>query len=203
MIYIVDYGMSNLQSVGNALRYLGADCSIITEPVSLVTEDRLILPGVGAYGDAMGQLSARGFVPWLEEAVLVRKHPFLGVCLGMQLIARSSEEFGDHQGLGWIGASVKRFPEGLRLPHMGWNDLSVVTGHPLLEGIPARGAFYFLHSYYLELEDRGPLVATSDYGFPFPAVICQGNIAATQFHPEKSQDNGLRILENFLEWQPC
>lgn len=203
MIYIVDYGMSNLQSVGNALRYLGADCRIITEPVPLETEDRLILPGVGAFGDAMGQLSARGFVPWLEEAVRVRKHPFLGVCLGMQLIARSSEEFGDHRGLGWIGARVRRFPEGLRLPHMGWNDLSVVSRHPLLEGIPASGAFYFLHSYYLELEDLGPLVATSDYGFSFPAVICQGNIAATQFHPEKSQDNGLRILENFLEWQPC
>jgi len=205
---IVDYGMGNLRSVANALRMSGADPLVIGRPEDLAVCERLIVPGVGAFDQAMRHLLESGMGEALEQARRAG-HPILGICLGMQLMCRGSEEDAPentpHPGLGWIDARVRRFPgaPGFKVPHMGWDDVSPArAGHPLLEGISDGSDFYFVHSYYVDCADPGDILLAGDYGVPYCAAFAQDNVAGAQFHPEKSQQVGLRLLKNFLAWNP-
>ena len=200
--------MGNVRSVRNALESIGEDATVTADPGAIREADRLILPGVGAFGDAMANLRERALVPVLEREVLSERKPFLGICLGMQLLARCSSEHGAHEGLGWLDAEVIRFDfsngnAALKVPHMGWNEIAPRADHPLLHGLrDDQYVFYFVHSYHVVSRDRAAVTATCDYGYPFDAVVSRDNIFATQFHPEKSQDNGLQILRNFAAWRP-
>ena len=199
MIALIDYGAGNLHSVANALKAAGAqDLSITADPDAVRQADRIVLPGVGAFAACMNGLSA---IPGMVEAMRTRALdggvPFLGVCVGMQLLATTSEEFGTHAGLGWIGGTVRRLKPapGITVPHMGWNDVVPVGEHPLL--VP--GEAYFLHSYAF---DGDHVLATTDHGGPVTAAIGRDNLLGVQFHPEKSQRYGIALLERFLEWRP-
>ncbi|MFC1821081.1 imidazole glycerol phosphate synthase subunit HisH [Thermodesulfobacteriota bacterium] len=206
MIGIVDYGLGNILSVYHALEMVGADIKVCPDPESLTGIDRIVLPGVGAFRDCMANLVERGFVEVLEKAVLKQGKPILGICLGMQAMARRSFEGGEYQGLGWIDGDVvglePRDPS-MRVPHIGWNDIQYRTNSQLFEGLPGSPDFYFVHSYHLNCDDQDDVDAICDYGGPVTAAVRRGNIFATQFHPEKSQDYGLKILENFLKWDPA
>ncbi|HXI13966.1 MAG TPA: imidazole glycerol phosphate synthase subunit HisH [Thermoanaerobaculia bacterium] len=209
MIAIVDYGMGNVRSVLNAFDYLGHDAVISSDPAVIEDAERIVLPGVGAFGDAIANLRSRGLVEVLHEQVLVKKKPFLGICLGMQLLAKSSTEHGLHEGLGWLDAEVVRFGNGngslngLKIPHMGWNEIVPARDHPLLERLPAKQrSFYFVHSYHIICHDQTDSLASSEYGYKFTVAVHRENIFATQFHPEKSQDNGLQVLQNFVTGAP-
>ena len=198
--------MGNVRSVHNALDMLGLDAVVTADAEVIASAERLILPGVGAFGDAMSNLRSRGLVDVLSREVLDKRKPFIGVCLGMQLLAKSSAEHGTHEGLGWFDAEVVRFDlphNGLKVPHMGWNDISPRGAHPLLHGLREdQFVFYFVHSFHVVCRDPDDVVASCEYGYPFAAAMARENIFATQFHPEKSQDNGLQILRNFAEWAP-
>lgn len=201
MIAIVDYGMGNLRSVNKALDHLGVANEITSDPSRLESADRLILPGVGAFGECVSGLRARG----LEPAVLAfiqTGRPFLGVCVGMQILAETSEESPEARGLGVIRGSVPRFPHGLKVPQMGWNNVCADEASPLFRGVPPDAFFYFVHSYYVRPEggDADAVSATCEYGVKFPAAISRGSLHATQFHPEKSQKWGLKLLENFSKF---
>ncbi|MEH3041660.1 MAG: imidazole glycerol phosphate synthase subunit HisH [Sphingomonas paucimobilis] len=199
MIALIDYGAGNLQSVANALKAAGAqDLSITADPDAVARADRIVLPGVGAFAACMNGLTAiPGMVEAMRSRVLDGGVPFLGVCVGMQLLATTGEEFGTHAGLGWIEGTVRRLPPapGVTVPHMGWNDVVPVRDHPLL--VP--GEAYFLHSYAFDGDD---VLATTDHGGPVTAAIGRDNLLGAQFHPEKSQRYGLALLERFLEWRP-
>ena len=201
MIAIVDYGMGNVRSVERAFKAVGAPATI-TDDHGLVREaEALVLPGVGAFGMAMTRLRASGLDTVLSERVLGDKVPFLGICLGMQLICTESHEHGHHQGLGWIDAAVERLDPGtdrLRVPHIGWNDTLPAGENPL---IPEPAIFYFVHSYRVAASNEAT-AATCAYGEPFAAALARDNIWATQFHPEKSQDAGLAILRRFSALTP-
>ncbi len=204
-VAIVDYGMGNLLSVRNALEMVGADARICAHPEDLDAAERIVLPGVGAFPDCMKNLRARGFEDALNRAVQERGRPILGICLGMQAMARRSSEGTGSDGLGWLDAEVERLQPGdpaLRVPQIGWNDLEVRHAGPLLAGIRADSDFYFVHSYHVRCRDESIVDAVCEYGGAVTAVVSSGNIAATQFHPEKSQQHGLRLLENFLRWRP-
>jgi len=198
--------MGNVRSVHNALDLLGLEAVVTSDPSVVEAADRLILPGVGAFGDAMSNLRSRGLIEVLTRSVIEDGKPFLGICLGMQLLARTSSEHGTHEGLGWIDAEVDRFSfptNDLKVPHLGWNDVTAVRTHPLLEGLREdQFVFYFVHSFHVICHDDSDVVASCDYGSPFTAAVARRNVFATQFHPEKSQDNGLQILRNFAEWVP-
>jgi glutamine amidotransferase len=196
MITIVDYGVGNLRSVQKALEAVGAPALVSAEPAALERARGIVLPGVGAFGDGMAQLRARGLVEPLLDQVQ-RNKPLLGICLGMQLLFEESEEMGRHAGLGLLPGRVLRFPENdLKVPHVGWNRLRPVD-HPLLAGIPGGGYAYFVHSYYARPAARGDVLATTDYGLEFASVVGRGSTWGAQFHPEKSQEVGLRLLANF------
>jgi len=198
--------MGNVRSVQNAFEALGRDAVVTSDPGVIAEADRLVLPGVGAFGDAMENLRERGLVDVLNREVLETKKPFLGICLGMQLLAKSSSEHGTHAGLGWIDAEVTRFDfpaTGLKVPHMGWDEIVPRGKHPLMAGLRAdQFVFYFVHSFFVICREPGDVAASCDYGTSFTAAIQRGNIFATQFHPEKSQDNGIQLLQNFAEWRP-
>lgn len=203
MIGIVDYGLGNILSVYHALETVGADVAICTHPKELIGVERIVLPGVGAFRDCMANLTARGFVEALETAVLGQGKPILGICLGMQAMARCSFEGGEYQGLGWVESDVvglKPADSSLRVPHIGWNDIQYQQDSPLFKGLPPLPDFYFVHSFYMKCDHESDVAATCDYGGIVTAAIRKENIFATQFHPEKSQDYGLRVLENFLRW---
>ena len=199
MIALIDYGAGNLHSVANALKAAGAaNLAITADPDAVAKADRIVLPGVGAFAACMNGLTAiPGMVEAMRSRVLNGGVPFLGVCVGMQLLATTGEEFGSHAGLGWIEGTVRRLTPapGVTVPHMGWNDVVPVREHPLL--VP--GEAYFLHSYAFEGED---VLATTDHGGPVTAAIGRDNILGAQFHPEKSQRYGLALLERFLKWRP-
>lgn len=202
MIGIVNYGLGNLRSVIGALEYLNFPAAITADPVELARCDKLILPGVGAFGDGMKNLRAAGLDERLGELVLHQKKPILGICLGFQLMARRSSEFGEHAGLGWIDADVERLEagrHGLRVPHVGWNDLLQVQASPLFAGIPDNALFYYVHSFQMNCKREADVVGACVYGERFTAVIQHENIYGTQFHPEKSQEWGLALLRNFAE----
>lgn len=200
-IVSINYGMGNLMSVHNALAFLGYDTLISADPKVLEQADAYILPGVGAFGQAMSNLRGLGIVELLREHVVEKQKPFLGICLGMQLLAEESEEMGHNEGLGWIRGSVDRIRthESLRLPHVGWNSLKIHLKHPLFAGIEPDSNFYFDHSYQLRC-DESIVSAECNYGTRIVASIQQDNIFATQFHPEKSQVKGLKLLRSFLNY---
>jgi glutamine amidotransferase len=198
---IVDYGMGNLVSVAGAVEYLGYEAVVSHDPRALAETDRLILPGVGAFPDAMRNLHARGLVDALGDLVRRRGTPLLGICLGAQLLARESEEFGRHAGLGWLDATVSRLrpnDPALRVPHVGWNGIRKIRDGVLLKGVPDDALFYYVHSYCIGDAPAGNVLCECDYGARFAAVLESGRVFATQFHPEKSQQHGLTMLRNFL-----
>lgn len=200
MIGIISYGIGNVASVANALGHAGVPCALVTEPAELKQYRKLLLPGVGAFGKAMERLRALGFAEAVSEAVLQRETPLLGICLGMQLLASRGYEFGETEGLGLIDGSVRRLDtrgESLRLPHIGWNDLTPAGDSPLLAGLPEDATCYFAHSYVFEPADPGAVQGVTEYGGPQVAVVAKGCVYGTQFHPEKSQESGLQILKNF------
>lgn len=200
MINIVDYGMGNLRSVAKACEKIGAPARIATRPDELADCQRMILPGVGAFRDAIAELRRQNLVqPILEHIAAGR--PFLGICLGLQLLFDVSHEDGTWDGLGVLGGEVVRFADepGLKVPHMGWNRVSPAGSCPLFAGIEEGANFYFVHSYYVVPADRSVVAAQTDYGTAFTSVVQRGRMFATQFHPEKSQQFGLRLLKNFSE----
>ena len=206
---LIDYGSGNLASAAKALAHAAAGKhEIVTtaDPQVVKDAERVVLPGVGAFADCMRGLTAvPGMVEALREKVLKEGAPFLGICVGMQLLATVGVEFGRHAGLGWIAGEVVKITPGdlsLKIPHMGWNELKKVQSHALLEGIPAGSHAYFVHSFQLVPALPEDLIATTDYGGPLTAMVGNENIAGTQFHPEKSQATGLKLLENFLRWRP-
>jgi glutamine amidotransferase len=206
---LIDYGSGNLASAAKALaRAANGKLDVITtaDPDAVMEAERVVLPGVGAFADCMRGLSAvPGMVEALRDKVLKEGAPFLGICVGMQLLATVGVEFGRHAGLGWIaGEVVKIMPSdsALKIPHMGWNELKKVQSHPLLEGVPDGAHAYFVHSFQLLPTLEDDLIATTDYGGPLTAMVGNENIAGTQFHPEKSQATGIKLLENFVSWRP-
>jgi imidazole glycerol-phosphate synthase subunit HisH len=205
MIGVIDYGMGNILSVQNALLYLGANARICELPDELRGADRLVLPGVGSFADGMRLLRERGLVDELTRLVVDKHVPILGICLGMQLMATRSFEGGENNGLGWIDADVVRLdiPEVFRVPHVGWDDITFLDGSMLFEGIPASSDVYFDHSFHMHCRDKANVLACCDFGGRFTAAVQKDTIIGTQFHPEKSQDYGLRILDNFVRWTPC
>jgi glutamine amidotransferase len=203
VITIVDYGVGNLGSIINMLKKAGSKAQASSEPEVLRQAEKLILPGVGAFDAGMQKLNECGLVPLLNHLVLEKKVPVLGLCLGMQLMTRESQE-GQLPGLGWIEAETARFKfesdkSYLKIPHMGWNTLNIERPHPLMSGLGAEARFYFVHTYHVICDDPGDVVASTEYGYSFPAVLGRGNIMSAQFHPEKSHKFGMRLLKNFAE----
>jgi glutamine amidotransferase len=199
-IAIIDYQMGNLRSVQKGFEKVGHAATITSDPAELAAADKLVLPGVGAFGDAMAELRRRELVQPIKEAIESGK-PFLGICLGLQLLFDVGYEGGEFAGLGVLRGQVVRFelPPPLKVPHMGWNRGSIRRRAPVLEGIAEGTFFYFVHSYYVVPQDAGLVAIETDYGHPFCAAVWRDNLFATQFHPEKSQADGLRILKNFAE----
>ncbi len=207
-IGVVDYGMGNLRSVSKALESLGHPAVVSGEAAVLSRCAGIVLPGVGAFRDCMRNLDRQGLLPFLSD-VLAEDRPFLGICLGFQVLFSESEEFGRHEGIGFFPGRVLRFPAGLRgpapyggmaplkVPHMGWNRVDVSMDHPVLRGIDNGTYFYFVHSYYVEPEDPSTVAGRTSYGIPFASAVGKGNLLAVQFHPEKSQGAGLAVLSNF------
>lgn len=197
-VVVADYGMGNLRSVSKALEKVGADVEVTADVSRVSGAERLVLPGVGAFGKAVENLQEAGLIDALKD-FLQTERPFLGICLGLQLLFDASEEEDVLKGLGMIPGDVKRFQEGLKVPHMGWNTLKYANSCPLFEGVPDGSYVYFVHSYYVAPTDDTVTACTTDYGTTFVSAVCRDNIAGVQFHPEKSQDIGLRILVNFME----
>lgn len=196
MITVVDYKLNNLRSIENTLRRLGHDVQVTSDPDIVRKAEKLILPGVGAFRDAMENLRAYRLVEPFVERVRAGV-PTLGICLGMHLIFSESEEFGLHQGLNLIPGRVRRIPDQVIVPHMGWNRLQLQREDPLIKGIDPGSFVYFVHSYYAEPVAKDVTVATTDHGIDFAAIVHKDNLWATQFHPEKSQKVGERLLDNF------
>jgi glutamine amidotransferase len=207
-VALVDYDSGNLHSAEKAFalmgRETGAEVVVTSDPEIVRAADRIVLPGDGAFPACRAALDAvPGMVDALREAVLERAVPFMGICVGMQMLADLGHEYRDTAGLGWIGGEIDAIAApGLKVPHMGWNDLNLLRPHPLLEGIRSGDHAYFVHSWQFRVTDPVHLLASADYGGPVTAVVGRDNIVGTQFHPEKSQAVGLKIIGNFLRWRP-
>jgi glutamine amidotransferase len=211
-VAIVDYGSGNLRSAAKAFERAAAEdgvsarVEVTSEPETVATADRIVLPGVGAFADCRrGLAGVPGLEAALHEAVIARARPFLGICVGMQLMADRGREFETVDGLGWIAGEVIAIEPRdttLKIPHMGWNEIEPQAPHPLLTGLKAGAHAYFVHSFQFCLDDPEDALATTDYGGPLTAMVRRGNLAGTQFHPEKSQETGLRLIGNFLRWRP-
>ena len=202
---VIDYGMGNLCSVVSALEMVGANVEICHHPRTLKEVDRIILPGVGAFKDCIDTIIKLGFRDALNTEIMEVGKPIYGICLGMQIMSRGSSEFGNHKGLDWIDGDViplNPISKSLRVPHVGWNNISYNSNSSLFLDLPKSPDFYFVHSFYLQCDDKYNVEATCDYGQKVTAAIKKDNIFATQFHPEKSQDYGLIMLKNFLAWNP-
>ena len=203
-VAIIDYGSGNLRSVAKAFEYVASRSTIrvTCDPAALMDASHIVLPGVGAYGDCMAGLSALpGMLEALSEQVLAKKKWFLGVCVGMQMLFERGHEHGTHTGLGWLPGEVVRLapqPTTLKVPHMGWNDLEIIADHPVLQGVEQGTSVYFIHSYHAKATQEH-ILATSEYGDTIVAMVAKDNVIGTQFHPEKSQATGLRLLQNFIE----
>ncbi len=200
MIAIVDYGMGNLRSVQKGFEKVGHSAEVTNDPAALAAAEKIVLPGVGAFEDAMTELRRRELVGPILAAIDSGK-PFLGICLGLQLLFEVGYENGRHEGLGVLRGEVRRFdlPREFSVPHMGWNQLDIRRPAPILAGLGGGTYVYFVHSYYVVPADPAVVATETDYGGPFCSMVCRGNLFATQFHPEKSQSDGLRILRNFAE----
>ncbi len=209
-VAIIDYGMGNLHSIAKAVQHADPRVAVTVtdDPAAILDAGRVVFPGVGAMRDCMAALNARQLAPVLREAAATR--PVLGICLGMQALLEESEESAGTPSLGLIPGRVVRFPDGLadaqgrtlKIPHMGWNRVTPAVDHPIWQGIEAGSWFYFVHSYYASPAMQADVAATTDYPAPFASALAHGNIFAVQFHPEKSQAVGLRLLANFLNWNP-
>lgn len=204
MIAIIDYGMGNLRSVQKALGKVGHDATITSDPKTILNAHKVVLPGVGAFPDCMRNLGSLDLIPTVQK-VIDSGRPFMGICLGLQLLFEEGEEFGVHKGLGVLPGRVVRFPtevpdnpeELYKIPHMGWNRIKKMANPPHLDGVPEGSFFYFVHSFYVAPTDSSVIATTTDYGIQFVSSVWKDNVFATQFHPEKSQEMGLRILKNF------
>ncbi len=207
VVAVVDYGMGNLRSVAKALEHVAPAARVLvtSDPAALMVADRVVVPGQGAMPDCMRELTARG----LRDAVIrvAAEKPFLGICIGLQMLFEHSEE-GDVPGLGIFPGQVRRFPaeetvaKGLKVPHMGWNEVSQAEPHPLWADISDSARFYFVHSYYVEPAEPSAIAGSTHYGIPFTSAVARANIFAVQFHPEKSAQAGLQLLGNFMRWHP-
>lgn len=217
MIAIIDYGMGNIRSVQKAFEAVGHESVVTRDPRTIADASHVVLPGVGAFADCMTNLETYGLVEPIRKAIASGK-PFLGICLGLQLLFTESEEFGLHKGLDVLAGRVKKFPWGpaatasspqktipgdtrLKVPHMGWNSVTIRRVAPPLAGVASGEHFYFVHSYYVEPEDGSVTATVTDYGIPFVSSVWRDNVFACQFHPEKSQAAGLRIIKNFGDWR--
>ncbi|ATY83966.1 imidazole glycerol phosphate synthase subunit HisH [Kyrpidia spormannii] len=199
MIAVIDYGMGNLHSVAKGFAKVGVEARVTSDPRAVVEADGVVLPGVGAFGDAMFNLRHLGMLDAIRR-VVKEGRPLLGICLGMQLLFSESEEHGRHVGLHLIPGKVRRFQGDFKIPHMGWNDLTIRRpDHPLVDGVKNGDFVYFVHSYYAEPQDPGVVVADTDYHVQVPAIVAKDQVMGMQFHPEKSSDIGLRMLRNFAD----
>jgi glutamine amidotransferase len=194
---VLDYGAGNLRSVVHAINRLGFDPVVTSDPEDVRRADRVILPGVGAAGCTVASLEKNGLGQAIGEYIAAGK-PFLGVCIGLQVLLSYTQEGSGSNCLGIVAGQVKKLPPGLKIPHMGWNQVHQKKPHPIFKGIPEGANFYFVHSYYVEPEDEGMVAGETEYGVRFCSVLARGNLVATQFHPEKSGETGLKIYENFL-----
>lgn len=201
MILIVDYGMGNVRSLRNAFDFLGCDVILSKEIEDFERAERIVLPGVGAFGDAINAIRSLGLEDILWNQAMEVKKPIFGICLGMQLVASTSAEYGNHTGLGWIEADVIPMISSDidKVPHVGWNNVSIAREEWLFDGLPHDPDFYFVHSFYMKCRNQKNVIATTQHNGIITAAVAQENIVATQFHPEKSQDNGLQILQNWLD----
>ena len=209
-VAIVDYGMGNLRSVAKAVEHVAPDCKVVVtaDPAVIASAERIIVPGQGAMPDCMREFNARGLADAVLKAAAIK--PFLGICIGLQMLFEHSEE-GDVAGLGLLSGQVRLFPAAamhdaqggrLKVPHMGWNEVRQVESHPLWDGIADGSRFYFVHSYYVEPATPDVIVGATQYGISFTSAVARANIFAVQFHPEKSAAAGLRLLKNFVQWTP-
>lgn len=194
---IIDYGVGNLRSVEKAFAAGGCDAVVSSNEKVLREVDSLVLPGVGAFGACMKALKERGFDELILDRVSMGGVPILGICVGMQMLFEGSEEFGWNEGLGFLKGTVKRFPDDLRVPHVGWNSVKIERSHTLFDGIDDNSFFYFVHSYYCEAYDKDDAIGSTEYGFEYASVVAKENVCGVQFHPEKSQTAGLGLLKNF------
>ncbi len=205
MVAVVDYGAGNLRNVCKALEHVGAPVRLTSDPHELRQADKMVLPGVGAFADCLHGLQSRGLFEPLRELALAGK-PLLGICVGMQLLMSIGEEMGEWPGLNLIAGRVVRFqfaasqPQPLKVPHIGWNQITPKQDHPLIAGVKAGSYAYFVHSFHPLVNDPAHVVAMTDYGYDFPSVIARDNVWGIQFHPEKSQDTGLTMLRNFVRF---
>lgn len=202
MLAIIDYGAGNLRSVQKACELIGADAQITSDAEMILSADHVILPGVGAFGDCMSSIRGRGIDKGIYK-VIEKGTPFLGICLGLQLLFEGSKESPNVSGLGILGGEIVKIPENtdLKIPHMGWNSLSFPKASPLFNGIDENSFVYFVHSYYMQPTDNSIISATCEYSSTLPVALSKGNVHATQFHPEKSGNVGLKILKNFIEME--
>ncbi|MFT5369974.1 MAG: glutamine amidotransferase [Candidatus Latescibacterota bacterium] len=196
MIAIVDYGMGNLRSVQKAFQHVGAQAEIVNQAKDIEKAAHIVLPGVGAFGDAMQNLKQAELIDPIVKAISEGR-PFLGICLGLQLMFSKSEEMGQHRGLDVLPGSVRKFPGGERIPQIGWNQVRIQKETPLFAGVPDGSYFYFVHSYYVDPRHKTDVVGLTDYGIDYVSVAGEGCAFGVQFHPEKSQDAGLKLLQNF------
>ncbi len=202
MIAVIDYGLGNVRSVVGAIERLGYTPCLTNSPRRLADAEKLVLPGVGAFGDGMQRLRRLGLIETLSRLVLEQRRPILGICLGLQLFAKDSSEFGTHEGLRWVDASVVKMESDdgkLRIPHVGWSGVLQTKAGRLFQDVSPEALFYYMHSYHLECRDRDIVVGECEYGRKFVAAIEKDNIYGAQFHPEKSQKHGLSVFRNFLE----
>lgn len=209
---VVDYGAGNIRSAVRAFSYvaeqrgIAAEVSVVDTPEAILAADRIVLPGDGAFGDCIGALRARSaMAEAMEEAVRKKGRPFFGICVGMQLLATEGLEYGTHAGLDWIAGSVSRIEPSdarLKVPHMGWNELKLTQAHPVTAGLDAGAHAYFLHSYHLVPKNDGAVIGEAEHGGRIVAIVADGTVVGTQFHPEKSQATGLTLIANFLTWSP-
>ncbi len=200
MIGIIDYGMGNLLSVKNAVEYLGFEVEIVSSPSDLDKFNKLILPGVGAFPDCIKNIRKNGFIEELNNQVLGKRKPILGICLGMQVMGKTGSEGGLTDGLGWFDSTIDHIitnSDLCRIPHVGWSE-TTCSNHPLFENIKTIPEFYFVHSYYMNVKNQNDVIATFDHGGVFTAAVAKNNIMGCQFHPEKSQEHGLIVLNNFI-----
>lgn len=198
MIAVIDYGAGNLSSVANAVGRLGHQAKITSDPDELLSARAVILPGVGAAANTMANLKSLGLLDLIRH-LIAEDRPFLGICIGLQILFSGTEEGGWCECLDVIPGVVRRLPSGLKIPHMGWNQVKQRVSHPIFTGIPDEANFYFVHSYYVEPNDRSLIAGETEYGISICSVIARGNLVATQFHPEKSGEVGLKIYDNFIK----
>jgi glutamine amidotransferase len=197
-VAIIDYGVGNLRSVEKAFTSQGIDAAISSDRDTLRRAERLVLPGVGAFAACMNGLSERGFDRLVCEAAAEGK-PIIGLCVGLQMLFEEGREFGVHRGLGLLPGRVVRFPEGVHVPHVGWNQVSIKQQHPIFSELPDESFFYFVHSYHVETDDAACVMGETEYALRYPSVCGRGPLLGVQFHPEKSQTAGLKLLKNFAE----